>query len=435
MNGLRYEESSLGPLFETESWGVFGEDMEERDAFDGGPPAVVDLFCGSGGLSLGLINAGFKCIKAYDIWPAAVATFGNNVCETVEEFDLRHNPHIPDCDVIAGGPPCQGFSSAGRRKDNDERNTFVGMFAAMVANHRPAFFIFENVEGFLTAGGGKFVLDLLRPLVFEGYFVHLRKVNVANFGVPQHRKRVIAIGGLGFDPGFPRWTHHASGAPGSHLAAHGLPNTPSLVEAIADLPEPTTEPPGNLADHWYRPFSDSDMERVSWLRPGEGMKDLPERLWHASYRRRAFRRVMDGTPVEKRGGAPAAIRRLIGDQPSKAITSGSLRDFVHPDQDRPLTIREAARIQTYPDWFEFEGSLTDRINMIANSVPVHFATEIGRSVLNNFRQPEPVRRTRGKLISFVPTLAEGMSPALKQTCDLVRNEFGVEICQSTANLS
>ncbi len=435
VNGPASEDSSLGPLFELLSSKIVGQTRESPDYLNGRPPTVVDLFCGSGGLTLGLINAGFECVGAYDNWSPAVATFRSNVCGTVGEFDLRYVPDIPHCDMIVGGPPCQGFSSAGRRNDSDERNTCVGMFAHLVASRRPAAFIFENVEGFLTAGGGSFVLDLLHPLVDAGYFIHLRKVNVANFGVPQHRKRVIAIGGLGFDPGFPRWTHYAPGAPGSHLAAQGLPITPSLAHAISDLPEPTTEPPGDFADHWYRPFSSEDLERVSLLGPGDRMKDLPERLWHTSYKRRAFRRVIDGTPTEKRGGAPAALRRLVAEQPSKAITSGSLRDFVHPNEHRPLTLRETARVQTYPDWFQFEGSSADRMNMIANSVPVVFAAELGRSVLNNLNQQQPDRATRGRLISFVPTLATGKSPALDRTCHLVRREFGVITCPPILNLS
>src|SRR5690606_41648255 len=94
-------------------------------------------------------------------------------------------------------PPCQGFSSAGSRKEKDTRNTLVAVFAQIVSINRPRIFLFENVEGFLTAGNGKFVLDLLEPIIHAGYQIHLRKVNVARFGVPQNRKRVIVIGALG----------------------------------------------------------------------------------------------------------------------------------------------------------------------------------------------------------------------------------------------
>ncbi|MEO1279388.1 MAG: DNA (cytosine-5-)-methyltransferase, partial [Planctomycetota bacterium] len=162
-------------------------------------PRVVDLFCGSGGLTLGLVDAGFESVQAFDNWPAAVETFRRNIGDHVGEFDLADSPSLPRCDVIAGGPPCQGFSSAGRRNADDERNSLVRAFASITADHRPKAFVFENVEGFLTTGRGSYVRDLLEPLLGAGYLIHLRKVNAANFGVPQHRKRVVAIGGLGFD--------------------------------------------------------------------------------------------------------------------------------------------------------------------------------------------------------------------------------------------
>ena len=388
-------------------------------------PRVVDLFCGSGGLSLGLVEAGFQSVQAIDNWSAAIATFRRNLGGHVDKFDLGDSPNLICCDVIAGGPPCQGFSSAGQRNADDDRNSLVRAFASIIADHLPKAFVFENVEGFLTTSRGSYVRDLLEPLLAAGYLIHLRKVNAANFGVPQHRKRVLAIGGLGFDPGFPEWSHSASGAPGAHLAANDLPPTGTLGEAIANLPEPTTEAPGPLPDHWYRPLTGADLERAKLLGPGHTMRDLPEELWHESYRKRALRRVMDGMPLEKRGGAPAGVRRLRADEPSKAITGGSLRDFLHPTEHRSLTVREAARIQTYPDWFEFEGSQSDRIQMIGNSVPVKLARAIGTSLIERLPSGASKPSREGELLSFVPTLSTGMSPALAATCRLVESEFGV----------
>lgn len=157
------------------------------------------------------------------------------------------------------------------------------------------------------------------------------------------------------------------------------------------------------------------------------MRDLPEELWHDSYRRRALRRVMDGTPVEKRGGAPAGVRRLRADEPCKAITGGTLRDFLHPTADRSLTVREAARIQTFPDWFEFEGNQADRIQQIGNSVPVMLARAIGDTLIERLPSRTPESSGDGALLSFVPTLATGMSPALTETCQLVHSEFGARL--------
>ena len=172
----------------------------------------VDLFAGAGGLMLGLQWAGFDALVANDNWSPAIDTLGHNFGSArVSPDDIRG---LSAADVlaltdgvtpllVAGGPPCQGFTSAGARRASDHRNTLVGEFARMVAELQPRWFLFENVEGFLTMSGGSFVIDLLDGVLDAGYQVRLRKVNVANYGVPQLRKRVIAIGSLGADPGFP----------------------------------------------------------------------------------------------------------------------------------------------------------------------------------------------------------------------------------------
>lgn len=333
-------------------------------------------------------------------------------------------PSLPECDLIVGGPPCQGFSSAGLRQQSDTRNSYVRAFSATIAERRPKAFIFENVEGFLTAGNGRYVRDLLAPTIAAGYSIHLRKVNAANFGVPQHRKRVIAVGGLGFDPGFPAFTHRAFGAPGAGLVQVGCKPARTAGEAILDLPTASTEAPGEPTGHWFRPLAGDDLIRARLLGPGQTMRDLPEELWHRSYRRRALRRVMDGTPTEKRGGPPAGVRRLRADEPSKAITGGSLHDFLHPSEDRALTLREAARLQTFPDEFEFVGTQAERIQMVGNSVPPSMAEVVGQVLLG--RLPERRKRPTvcGELITFVPTLSSGMSPSLEATSRLVMKEFG-----------
>lgn len=386
---------------------------------------ITDLFCGAGGLSLGLREAGFEPVRAVDCWAPAVDTYRANLGDHVSSESIDDSTVFPYTDVIAGGPPCQGFSSAGRREADDKRNSLVRVYADLIARHRPRAFIFENVEGFLTAGRGRFVLDLLGPLVEAGFQIHLRKINAANFGVPQHRKRVLAIGGLGWDPGFPEPTHRAFGAPGSQLTASRRPPAPTLAEAIAGLPPASTEPPGDPFEHYSRPLEGVDKERAELLSAGQSMRDLPERLWHESYRRRAYRRVMDGTPREKRGGAPAGVRRLVGSEPSKAITGGSLRDFLHPTEDRTLTVREAARIQTYPDTFTFAGGEADRIQLIGNSVPPRLAKAIGMHLLRALRAATVPERAEGRLLSFIPTLSEGRSPILQEVCELVERRFAI----------
>lgn len=388
----------------------------------GTTPTVLDLFCGAGGLSLGFSLAGFDLICAIDNNPSAIKTYEENLGKHVQLQELSGTEEFPQATVIIGGPPCQGFSSAGRRRFGDERNSLVRIFAEIIAEMRPQAFVFENVEGFLTAENGERVFDLLVPLLEVGYRIHLRKINAANYGVPQHRKRVIAIGGLGWDPTFPKPTHFAFGAPGAHLVATHLPPTPTVIDALSGLPSPSAEPPGSPQGHYARPLSGLDLARVSRLQPGQTMRDLPEELQHESFRRRAHRRVKDGMPTERRGGAPSGIRRLRPDEPSKAITGGARTEFVHPFEDRYLTLRECARIQTFPDDFVFVGNVAEQAQLIGNAVPPRLAEVIAKYLKEDLANKKE-RKNRGALLSFVATVANGMSPLLSKVTRRVHSEL------------
>jgi DNA (cytosine-5)-methyltransferase 1 len=400
------------------------------------PLTVVDLFSGCGGLSLGFGHSGFTTVAAYDSWEPAVATHRVNLGEHVRKAFVTSDLDVPTATVFIGGPPCQGFSSAGPRRSNDARNTLISEFARLVARAKPVAFVFENVEGFLTSGDGVFVFHLLEPLIEAGYRIHLRKINAANYGVPQHRKRVIAIGGLGWDPSFPDATHAAFGAPGSQRANGAkLVPTPTFDEAVAVLPcASARDNSESISDHFVKPLVGDDLKRAQLLLPGQWMKDLPEELWHESYKRRAFRRVMDGTPTEQRGGAPAGIRRLRGDEPSKAITGGALRDFLHPKEDRPLTIRECATLQTFPTHFRFFGTQSEKIQLIGNAVPPLLASCIASSLKRDLDRVE-VGAKEGALLSFSPTCSLGMSPALESVCDQIEERYGWLSKQQALNLA
>ncbi len=399
-------------------------------------PTIIDLFAGAGGLSLGLQKSGFSVLAAYDSWDPAVATYRISVGEHIHKRFITSETEIPAADVIVGGPPCQGFSSAGPRRLEDSRNTLVGEFAKLIAKMRPTAFVFENVEGFLTSGDGFFVFQLLDPLIETGYRIHLRKVNAANYGVPQHRKRVLAIGGLGWDPSFPVTTHCAFGAPGAHRGNNPtLPKTPTLGQALTSLPPPSAHPATEISDHIFKPLIGDDLKRAQMLFPGQLMKDLPEELWHDSYKRRAFRRVMDGTPTERRGGAPAGIRRLKPDEPAKAITGGALRDFLHPSEHRPLTIRECATLQTFPPSFQFFGSESEKIQLIGNAVPPLLASAIGESLMRDLQGTQHISNNGGALLSFTPTCSTGMSPVLERVCRAVEDRFGSFSAQQVLQLA
>lgn len=387
---------------------------------------AVDLFCGAGGLSLGLVRAGFHMRCAVDHHAPALTTYAANLGEHTRCLDLATEAvDLPPATVIVGGPPCQGFSSAGMRRSGDARNSLVRGFAQTVAQLRPQAFLFENVEGFLTAEGGQRVFDLLEPLIAAGYRIHLRKINAANYGVPQHRKRVIALGGLGWEPVFPAPTHTAYGAPGADLAVRRLPRTPTLLAAINDLPPPATMPPGVPPGHVAYPLHGIDLARAETLGPGQTMRDLPDELQHKSYTRRANRRVMDGIPTERRGGAPTGIRRLQPDAPAKTITGGALAEFLHPREHRPLTLRECARLQTFPDTFIFHGSIAQQIALIGNAIPPLLAEILACQLLHDLTQHSQPREAAGALLSFVPTLSTGYSPILRTVTERVQARFGV----------
>ena len=411
---------------------------------------VVALFCGAGGLSLGFANAGMAPRFAAEIDPFACATYSENQCAQAHRLDLGASDSAPifrllethrDCLAVVGGPPCQGFSTAGSRRSDDPRNRLVFSYLKIVDFLRPRWFLFENVEGILTAEGGEAVYSLLSCFIERGYTVRLEKVNFAAYGLPQSRKRVLIIGNrLGMPFTLPRETH--SFMSGKHNSCRPLPAGPSIVDAIGDLPQPSAvefqvqyrfpahssyassmrkNNPSNAVTHHFSPPADYSLFHL--LRPGQTMRDLPEEHWHPSFRRRANRRVKDGTPTERRGGAPSGIKRLFGDRSSLTITSAASREFIHPSEHRPLTLREAARLQSFPDWFNFKGNASSIATQIGNAVPPLVGEVFAKDIAlfdGAFGGGKSVVSVRPGLLGYRLTDANGQSPALRRTEQLLR---------------
>jgi DNA (cytosine-5)-methyltransferase 1 len=368
-------------------------------------PTAVSLFCGAGGLSIGFRAAGFRVAAAYDIDRAATQTYEAMLPGTHVETRDAHNVTASDIgtiaervDILIGGPPCQGFSSAGAKWWDDPRNGLLRAYVALLADLRPTWFLMENVEGLLTANESRYVTEFVTHVIDLGYWVRLDKINLAHYGVPQRRKRVFVVGNLAeieYTP--PEPTHGES----LDLLRSLLPPV-ALWDAISDLPEAAKKdeevlfggPPQNALQalmrgqarkttHHFAPdIPERTLARIRSLGVGQDMRHLPAELQHDSYRRRAFRRVMDGTPTERRGGAPAGLQRLFADRPAKTITSASVTEFVHPFQDRPLTIRECARVQTFPDWFEFSGTPTSARSLLPRYPAADLHGPRSRSALN-----------------------------------------------------
>lgn len=400
---------------------------------------IFSLFSGCGGCSLGLAQAGLEVNLAVDIDQDACDTYSANIkrgitwctnLSTVTPIQLLEKARLnhENIDLIIGGPPCQGFSSAGARDWDDPRNTLLKNFVDIITTLQPTWFIMENVEGLLTANSGNFLIEAITRFLETGYWVKAKKVYLEMYGLPQRRKRVIIVGNLErceFD--FPAFTHSKYPT----LFEDKQPLL-SLYDAIDDLPSAAfddrpvfySEEPehsyqqrmrrrdgASITQHVVKRLNKTTLQRISHLKPGETMKHLPEELQHPSFTRRSYRRVMDGTPTEKRGGAPSGLKRLITQEPSLTITSASSAEFIHPFENRPLTLRECARIQSFPDWYEFSGSWASIAKQIGNAIPPIFMETVARHI-QKLAIWHPVNERQGCWLGIDATKSAGKSPIL-----------------------
>ena len=418
----------------------------------------ISLFSGAGGFSHGFSQAGLKPAFGVEINGDACLSYEQNIGSPCHQLDLgtvapktltamsgSKKPFI-----IIGGPPCQGFSTAGPRNAEDPRNQLIFNYLSIVKEFSPRWFIFENVEGVLTSGGGKDLTRLVREFISFGYSVRLQKVNFAAYGVPQTRKRVLIIGNrIGINFEFP--PELFSYESGKAKKRTHLPMAPTLLDSLSGLGSPTPDKErlvsymqkepvnafdalmrernstGKISQHFYKSDS-TDRNTFELLMPGQTMKDLPPEFWHESFQRRANRRVSDGTPTEKRGGAPSGIKRLQGHLQALTITGAASREFIHPIEHRPLTIRECARIQTFPDHYQWAGNSASVIQQIGNAVPPLAATVLAQhiqSIDGRFGSQLQLEHTPAKpgLLGFLLTESTGMSPALKATHSLLTDLY------------
>ncbi len=401
---------------------------------------AISLFSGCGGCGLGLHQAGFNIALAADIDDDACATYAANLrhdvvwsgvdLSTIDPETLLRRAQLEQgqVDLIIGGPPCQGFSSAGTKDWNDSRNALLRHFVEVVTVLRPTWFIMENVEGLLTAKGGFYIIEAITRFLEAGYWVRAKKVYLERYGLPQRRKRVLVIGNLeqcAFD--FPQPSHDEHPL---QLWSELKPYL-SIMDAIGDLPAVSDEGPrpyrttpwcdyqlrmrrddsGPVLHHELKRTNSIMRQRIHALGRGQTMRDLPEDLQHRSFTRRAFRRVMDGTPTEKRGGAPSGLKRLSADAPAPTITSTSPVEFVHPTENRLLTLRECARIQSFPDWYDFRGSWSAIATQIGNAIPPYFMEQLARHISRQATW-QRLKHTHGRWLGIDATKATGMSPAL-----------------------
>lgn len=352
-------------------------------------PRCVDLFAGAGGFSIGLEMAGFKSIFAVEIDKDAVATYRANHHES-EVFDQnieelrtegltrRLQVRRGELELLVGGPPCQGFSTVGKKDSADPRNQLFKQYFRIVDALRPKFVAFENVTGFKRMYSGSVFAVVCEEFRRLGYDVEGRILNAVNFGVPQVRERTIVLGvPRGTRIPWPVETHDVAGAASLYLKP-----ALTLEDALSDLPRVKS---GEGSER-YASGPRTDFQRL--LRGANTRLSEHVGPNHGASLMRVIRNVPPGgcikdIPKQFRPGTGFAntYARLWWDRPSTTITRNfgtpSSSRCIHPLLDRGLTTREGARLQSFPDDFKFVGTRTSKNLQIGNAVPPLLAKAIG----------------------------------------------------------
>lgn len=392
----------------------------------GNCPTAIDLFSGAGGLTLGLLNAGFDVRLSSDWSVSCAKTHRRNFPDV--PFRLADIGKVPgkellaqaglrkgELDLLIGGPPCQGFSILGQRLLDDPRNQLFSEFIRVTGELLPRVAVIENVPGLATLSGGVLLREIGQAFDKLGYDVDCAELLAAQYGVPQMRWRMFFVAwrrdqNVG-NCAFPPPTHGRLGigdlVPNRTVKPHQLEGFVTIGEAIGDLPpiEGGTETvrydgrPNSafqiamrygsgreLANHYAAKLSPLNVERIRSLRPGQDWRDLPREL------------LPQGMLRALRKDHTRRFRRMSWDGVARSVIT-RFRDpksgeYTHPTQDRTISIREAARIQSFPDWFVFEGTHTEQYDQVGNAVPPLLAKAVGHQIsqtLNGARTDSTVK--------------------------------------------
>lgn len=337
---------------------------------------AIDLFCGAGGLHIGFENAGFNIKLCVD----------NN--DIVEKTHRRNFPNIPiinrdikkvstdeirgylddkKVDVIIGGPPCQGFSTIGhrvssnpeKRSQKDPRNELVLTYARIINEIRPRFIVMENVKGILTLEKGAYLNNVLSILAKAGYNVEYKLINMADYGVPEVRERVIIIGNrIGLPVTFPAPDH-------SDNPDDNLPAWENCWDVLKDLEKMADNPSFN---HVALKHTCKNIERYKLIPEGG-------RLPEDKLSKELYRKNFGNT-----------YKRLARNRPALTMVPGNDAFPIHPTLNRSLTVREAARIQTFPDSIIFEGNRRQQGHQVGNAVPPVFSKKLAIFILEQIKK-------------------------------------------------
>jgi DNA (cytosine-5)-methyltransferase 1 len=418
---------------------------------NGMTPTAIDLFSGAGGASLGLVRAGWDLRLAADFDQACSLTHRANLPGEFITGDLRDvdaakvmtaaDVSPGELDLMFAGPPCQGFSIIGSRVVWDKRNNLFREALRLASEVRPRCVVIENVPGLVSLAGGAYLRAILEGLDEAGYDVACAELLAAQYGAPQMRWRLIIIGwrkdlGILAGYGFPRPTAGKLGIgdllPNVTITQQQLEGFVTTAEAIGDLPpvaagEEVTKYAGppvgpyqvlmraglgdELSNHYAAGLSEANLTRLRHIKPGQDWRDLPYELLPAGMQR-ALRK--DHTRRYRRmtwDGVPRSVITRFRDPKSG--------EYTHPEQDRTITIREAARLQGFPDSFVFHGDRSSQYDQVGNAVPTQLAQAIGAEVRRcldgsfDERLRAPFRRrpvtflgTNGELAPGLPGLSE-----------------------------
>lgn len=339
-------------------------------------PKLIDLFCGCGGFSLGFERAGFEVLLGIDIWADALKTFAFNHrgsktlladLSLIHPSDTRSILDGETVDIIIGGPPCQGFSVAGKRIVDDIRNKLYKNFVNFVAHFKPKAFVMENVPNILTIGGGAIREAILEDFAALGYTTEYKIMTASDYGIPQNRRRAIFVGfrnGHHFEFPSPLKSEKVTSSEAiSDLPEHSLDDGHDYVaEPMSDYQMLMRKNSKVINNHQATVHNPKTVEIISLVPDGGNYKDLPEHL-------KDTRRVH------------IAWTRLNSNRPSFTIDTGHRHHF-HYSYNRIPTARESARIQSFPDDFFFTCSRTSQLKQIGNAVPPLLAEAIATSILS-----------------------------------------------------
>ena len=334
---------------------------------------IIDLFCGVGGLSLGFEQAGFEVVSAVDMWEDAVITYNHNrkekvaKVETVEDFNVKELPEIirkQHITGIIGGPPCQGFSTVGRRVVEDPRNKMYLEFYKAVKMAKPDFFLIENVKGMLTLNKGAFVKDLIERFGPEGlgYNITYQLLNAADYGIPQNRYRVFYVGILNREFTFPEPYGYQLTAKDGISDLEGSNNEHYGSEPQNDFQKTMRGNCSHPINQDYTSHTEQTINIISQVPDGGNIRDLPREVWEVRKYYKAFERM--GTF-----------------KPSNTIDTGH-RNYFHYSEPRIPTVRESARIQSFPDDFEIVGTRGSQYKQVGNAVPPMLSRIIAEQIIN-----------------------------------------------------